>query len=156
MPAAGIEGLVVKGAAQPYEPGLRSWAKVKRRDTIDVVLGAVIGARDRPEAIVVGLPDGDQLRIVGRSTPLKPHVARQLGAVLASPRSLHPWPEVISPGAVDRFNAGRDPVKLTLVEPLVVEVSADVALTGRSFRHAVRFIRIRPELDVADVDWPER
>jgi hypothetical protein len=86
--------------------------KVKHRDTIDVIPGAVIGPISRPEAIVVGLTiDGE-------------------------------------------LNAGRNPVHLTLVEPFVIEVSADVALSGRSFRHGVKFIRTRPELDVADVAWP--
>ncbi|MEV1132426.1 hypothetical protein [Agromyces sp. NPDC049794] len=126
--------------------------KIKRRDTIDVVLGAVIGPLARPEAIVVGLPDAGELRIVGRSTPLSSHKARQLGAQLQPPISVHPCPEVVSPGAVDRFNAGRDPVRLTLVEPVVAEISADVARSGRAFRHAVKFVRLRPELDVEDVE----
>lgn len=90
--------------------------KAKHRETFDVVLGAVIGPRQRPEAVVVGLPDEGGLRIVGRSTPLRPHEARQLGEHLRPPAGEHPWPEVVSPGAVDRFNAGRDPVQLTLVE----------------------------------------
>ncbi|RXZ72840.1 ATP-dependent DNA ligase [Agromyces albus] len=154
MPATGIEGIVVKGAAQRYEGGQRQWLKVKHRDTIDVIAGAVIGPMSRPEAVVVGLPVAGELRIAGRSTPLPPHVARTLSTYLQPPEGEHPWPGVVSPGAVDRFNTGRDPVRLTLVQPLVIEVSADVALSGRSFRHAVRFIRIRPELDVAEVEWP--
>lgn len=156
MPATGIEGIVVKGATQRYEGGQRQWLKVKHRDTIDVIAGAVIGPMSRPEAVVVGLPVAGELRIAGRSTPLPLHVARTLSTQLQPPEGEHPWPEVVSPGAVDRFNAGRDPVRLTLVEPFVIEVSADVALSGRSFRHAVRFIRTRPELDVAEVEWPTR
>lgn len=65
MPAAGIEGLVVKGAAQAYEGGQRQWLKVKHRDVLDVVCGAVIGSRAQPAAIVAGLPIGGALRIVG-------------------------------------------------------------------------------------------
>ena len=57
---------------------------------------------------------------------------------------------------IDRFNAGRDPVQLTLIDPLVVEVSADVALSGRAFRHSVRYLRARSELDIAEVASPER
>lgn len=154
MPAAGVEGIVVKAAASRYEGGKREWLKVKHRNTRDVIAGAVIGSRSRPEAVVVGLPVAGELRIVGRTTPLQPHVARSLAAFLRQPAGEHPWPEVVSPGAVDRFNAGRDPVQLTLVEPFVIEVSADVALSGGSFRHAVRLIRARPELDVNDVDPP--
>ncbi|MBT2519045.1 ATP-dependent DNA ligase [Streptomyces sp. ISL-90] len=154
MPAVGVEGIIVKAAASRYEGGKREWLKVKHRSTRDVIAGAVIGPRSRPEAVVVGLPIEGELHIVGRTTPLRPHVARSLAAFLHPPAGEHPWPEVVSPGAIDRFNAGRDPVQLTLVEPFVVEVSADVALSGRSFRHAVRLIRARPELDIEDVSWP--
>jgi hypothetical protein len=45
-------------------------------------------------------------------------------------------------------------VRLTLVEPLVVEVSADVAWSGRAFRHSVRILRVRPELRPDDVILP--
>ncbi|WP_251023841.1 hypothetical protein [Arthrobacter sp. ISL-65] len=36
LPATGIEGLVFKGAAQPYEAG-RIWLKLKHKDVLDVV-----------------------------------------------------------------------------------------------------------------------
>lgn len=154
MPAMGIEGIVVKGADQRYEGGQRQWLKVKHRDTIDVIAGAVIGPMRRPEAIVVGLPIDGELRIAGRTTALRPPIARTIAEQLQPPQGEHPWPEIVSPGAVDRFNAGRGPVHLTLVQPFVIEVSADVALSGRSFRHAVRFIRIRPELHPDEVSTP--
>ncbi|WP_448812083.1 ATP-dependent DNA ligase [Agromyces bauzanensis] len=156
MPAVGIEGIIAKGAGQEYAGGVRDWVKVKRYDTLDVVLAAVIGPREQPETIVVGLPDGNELRIVGRSTPLQPHQSRYLGMLLRPPARPHPWPEVVSPGALGRFNAGRDLIHLTLVEPIVAEVSADVATSGRSFRHLVKFVRLRPELDVDQVVWPSR
>jgi hypothetical protein len=38
------------------------------------------------------------------------------------------------------------------VEPLVVEVAADVAWSGKSFRHALSFVRTRPELDHGSVE----
>ncbi|GAA3511613.1 hypothetical protein [Georgenia daeguensis] len=37
--------------------------------------------------------------------------------------------------AVDRFARGKDPIDVTLGEPLVVEVTADVAWSGTSYRH---------------------
>lgn len=155
LPATGIEGLVVKGAAQRYGGGQRQWVKVKHRDTVDVVCGAVIGARTRPEALVVGLPIDGELRIVGRSSPLPATAARALGKVFAPPAGEHPWPAQVKPGALDRFNGGsREPVDLTLVDPVVVEISADVAWSGRSFRHTVRYVRLRPEMVPADVDLP--
>lgn len=150
LPAAGLEGIVAKGLAEPYEGGKRQWVKVKHRETIDVVCGAVIGPIDHPREVVVGLHLDGQLRIAGRSSALSPAVARELAPHLREPIGTHPWPETVTPGTLDRFNsAGRGPVTLTLVEPLVVEVSADTARTGHSFRHAVRFVRARPDLRVS-------
>jgi len=59
------------------------WVKVKHRDTVDVVCGAVIGSRARREAWVVGLPINGELRIVGRSSPLPAATARTLEATRA-------------------------------------------------------------------------
>ncbi|PYY64537.1 ATP-dependent DNA ligase [Curtobacterium sp. MCPF17_003] len=155
LTAVGIEGLVVKGASQRYEGGQRQWVKVKHRDTIDVICAAVIGPRTRPEAVVVGLPIDGELRIAGRSSPLAPTAARDLGRMVTAPPGPHPWPEHVKPGALDRFNSSsRDQIDLTLIKPVVVEVSADVAWSGHSFRHAVRFLRVRPELDPAEVTLP--
>ncbi|WP_336645045.1 ATP-dependent DNA ligase [Microbacterium sp. USHLN186] len=152
LTASGIEGLVVKGVAQPYVGGQRDWMKVKHRDTIDVICGAVIGERARPSELVVGLPVNGELRIVGRTSSLDAQASRMLGKILSPPLGEHPWPSEVKPGAVDRFNRSRrDTVPLTLVEPMVVEISADVAMTGYSFRHVVRLLRPRPELDPAEL-----
>jgi ATP-dependent DNA ligase len=152
---AGVEGLVVKGAAQPYPGGERAWLKVKHRHTLDVVCAAVIGPRSAPQQVVAGLPLDGELRIVGRTGPLSPGARRALVPWLAPPAGPHPWPQTVSPGAFGRFNANRtDPVELTLVEPLVVEVSADVAWSGTSFRHALRLIRVRPELHPMEISAP--
>ncbi|UNK47840.1 ATP-dependent DNA ligase [Arthrobacter sulfonylureivorans] len=147
LPAAGIEGLVIKGAGQPYEGGRRQWQKIKHRDTVDVICAAVIGPLTRPEAIVAGLPIEGELRIVGRSAPLKPAASKLLGSQLQAAGPDHPWPHRVKSTLMDRFNADAGETELTLVEPLVVEVSADTAMSGASFRHAVRFLRARPELD---------
>lgn len=154
MPATGIEGLIVKGAGQPYEGGVRQWLKIKHRDNLDVVCAAVIGRRDRPTAIVAGLPIGGRLRIVGRSTQLSASASKALAAHLHIPRENHPWPEEITPGTLDRFAKEKGPVRLTLVEPIVVEVAADTAWSGRSFRHPLRYLRVRPELDPNAVEVP--
>lgn len=144
---AGIEGIVAKGLAEQYVPGARKWVKVKRRDTLDVICGAVIGDMAQPREVVVGVMVDGQLRIAGRSAPLRAGAARELGAVLRPPVGAHPWPRTVKPGALDRFNSGtRSEVELTLVEPVVVEVSADTARASHSFRHLVRFIRARTDL----------
>lgn len=151
LPATGIEGLVVKGRDQPYLGGQRAWSKVKHRDTIEVICGAVTGTRSRPRELIVGLPTDHGLDIVGRTTPLTAAVARHLAEQLQPSVGHHPWPTVLTSGALHRFAGGRQETPVTLVEPIVIEVAADVATTGGSFRHAVRFIRTRPELAPADI-----
>lgn len=146
LPATGIEGLVVKGAAQTYRGGERQWLKVKHRATADVVAAAVTGSLARPETLVLGRWDGGELRIIGRTTPLSAAAARQLAPLLHAPTE-HPWPLRVNSSVIDRFSRGRDPVELLRIEPLTVEVSADVAKAGESFRHAVRFVRARPDVD---------
>jgi hypothetical protein len=145
----------IKAGSQAYEPR-RIWLKVKSRDVVDVVAAAVIGPMARPRAVVVGLPMRGRLRIVGRSTPLSAGAGRDLARYLRPPRGEHPWPEEISERVLDRFTRESGPVRLTLVEPVVVEVSADVAWSGRAFRHSVRLVRIRPELDPGGVELPSR
>jgi ATP-dependent DNA ligase len=147
---AGIEGLVVKGAATTYTPGKRGWVKVKSRETREVIVGAVIGSLTAPDAIVAGLVDGDdQLIIVGRSTPLSVAQARSLAPVLRAPTGPHPWPDKIASGG---FGGGRDKVAITHVDPVVVvEVTADTALQAGRFRHPLRFVRHRPDLQPGDL-----
>lgn len=128
--------------------------KLKHKDVLDVVCAAVIGSLTQPQAIVAGLPVDGQLRIVGRSTVLSTRTGRELGRQLTPARPGHPWPEEISETSLNRFSNDKGPVHLTLVEPLVVEVSADVAWSGTSFRHPLAYQRARPELDPADVELP--
>ena len=152
MAAAGLEGLVVKGGDQPYEPGTRAWMKVKRRVTVDVVVAAVIGPIGRPQAIVAGLIVDGVLRVAGQSAPLRPDQAAHLAPFLSPPVSTHPWPSVLP--ALGRFRSRREDVPVTLVEPVVAEVSADSARSGSSFRHLVRFVRVRPELSWQNLRSP--
>ncbi|WP_260680745.1 ATP-dependent DNA ligase [Arthrobacter sp. KBS0703] len=85
LPRTGIEGLIIKGTDQPYTPGVRSWLKLKHRETVEVVCGAVIGPITRPSEVVAGLVLDGELRIVGRSSPLKGAEARELARWLRPP-----------------------------------------------------------------------
>ncbi|MFD2794552.1 ATP-dependent DNA ligase [Promicromonospora vindobonensis] len=153
--AAGIEGLVIKGGDQPYPAGQRGWLKVKHRETIEVVCGAVIGTRSSPQEVIAGLTIDGELRIVGRTTLLSPSVRRSLAPWLAPPAEKHPWPTQLPRTALARFRSARsDVVNLTLVEPVVVEVSADVGWDGQSFRHLLRLVRVRPDTEVRSVTPP--
>lgn len=155
LPSTGVEGLMIKGSEQAFEAS-RIWLKVKRRNNLDVVVAAVTGSIGRPSTVVVGLPMYGRLRIVGRSSVLSAAMSRNLGRYLRRPVGNHPWPEEIPATWLDRFSKDREPVRLTLVEPIVVEVSADVAWSDRAFRHSVRVLRARPDLDPADVTIPEK
>ncbi|GAP61265.1 atp-Dependent DNA ligase [Arthrobacter sp. Hiyo1] len=146
---------MIKGSEQAFEAS-RIWLKVKRRNNLDVVVAAVTGSIGRPSTVVVGLPMYGRLRIVGRSSVLSAAMSRNLGRYLRRPVGNHPWPEEIPATWLDRFSKDREPVRLTLVEPIVVEVSADVAWSDRAFRHSVRVLRARPDLDPADVTIPEK
>lgn len=125
---------------------------MKCREVTDAVCAAVIGRIERPEYVVVGLPVEGRLRIVGRSTVLTAKASRELAAYLEPSKGAHPWPEVITETTLNRFSKDKGPVTLTLVEPLVVEISADIAWTGNAFRHAVRYLRPRPELAPGEVE----
>lgn len=65
---------------------------MKHRETVEVMCAAVIGAMNRPEAIVAGLPIDGKLRIVGRSAPLKTAAAKLLGAQLQPAAPGNPGP----------------------------------------------------------------
>ncbi len=67
----GLEGIVAKDEASPYETGKRSmaWRKVKVRAEEEFVIGgytAPAGARAHFGAILVGAFDGDRLRYAGK------------------------------------------------------------------------------------------
>lgn len=155
LAVTGVEGLVVKAGGGPYRGGRRDWVKVKHRETVNVVCAAVLGPVTRPVVVVAGLPVTGRLRIVGRTAPLSAGASRVLAGALEPARGGHPWPVQVVSATVNGFGAGgKEPVELTLVEPVVVEVSADVAWSGTSFRHPLRFVRTRPDVDPADVATP--
>ncbi|RFU20218.1 ATP-dependent DNA ligase [Geodermatophilus marinus] len=147
--AAGVEGVVAKGAGTRYAPGRREWLKVKSWETTEVLAGAVIGPLDRPSQLVAGRVRAGELVVVGRTGPLSPAQSAELAAVLRPAREDHPWPDRIGTG---RFGGGRLAIPITRVAPgVVVEVSADAALQAGVFRHPLRFVRVRPDLHPEDV-----
>jgi ATP-dependent DNA ligase len=146
---AGVEGLVAKGLGTRYAPGRRDWLKVKSWETTEVLAGGVIGTLDRPSQLVAGRYRDGELVVVGRTSPLTPAQAAELAAVLRPAGGDHPWPDRIGTG---RFGGGRLSVPLTRVEPdVVVEVSADAALQAGVFRHPLRYVRVRPDLEAGDL-----
>jgi ATP-dependent DNA ligase len=146
---AGVEGLVAKGAGTRYAPGRREWLKVKSWETTEVLAGGVIGPIGAPSQLVAARYRDGELVVVGRTSPLSPRQSAELAAVLTPADADHPWPDRIGTG---RFGGGRLSVPLTRVDPgVVVEVSADAALQAGVFRHPLRFVRVRPDLEPGDL-----
>jgi ATP-dependent DNA ligase len=148
----GVEGLVIKGLAQPYRPDTRAWLKVKSRSTEEAIVGAVTGTIARPERLILGLPDSSgTLVIVGGTGPLRPGQQRELASLLRFPAAPHPWPAELPAGRTGVLG-GRRRLPVVLVEPeLVVEVAADAAREYGRWRHLTRLVRIRAELHPEDL-----
>ena len=112
---------------------------MRAHHTVEAVVGGVVGPLDAPDALVLGRVDEQgRLRVVERTTPLTLPARREIGAVLAAPRSVHPWPAVLP---ANRFgHRSSDDVAYTPTEPnVVVELDADTAFERGRWRHPTRF-----------------
>lgn len=113
-------------------------------------MGAVTGYLTRPEAVIAGRYRGKELQVVGRTLPLKDHQAAELAVMLKPAGPAHPWPDEITSY---RWGGQDSKVSLVKVQPrVVIEVAADAALQAGQYRHPVRFVRIRADMRVSDVD----
>ncbi|MEU8592376.1 non-homologous end-joining DNA ligase [Streptomyces globisporus] len=69
--SAGLEGLVAKRLASPYQPGIRSrsWIKIRNVKTADIIIGGWLPGRGRladlPGALLMGQPRSSGLQFVG-------------------------------------------------------------------------------------------
>lgn len=151
--AQGVEGLVVKAAGDPYQEGKRGWWKVKHRTTTEAIIGGVTGTREQPEALLLGRhTTAGTFRVVARTTPLNPRARTALTGALSQAGADHPWPEPLPAGWAGGLPATRDPIHYTRVTPnTVVEISVDAAVEHGRWRHAARFVRLRPDLAPEDV-----
>jgi ATP-dependent DNA ligase len=146
----GIEGVCFKNPDQPYLPGRRAWLKYRIRDSTEALVAAVTGSLTRPASVLLGrYDDTGTLRYAGRSTPLHVGAALALAELLVAAGSEHPWKG-------RRFSAAWGTsaplVPILVVPELVAEVSVDVARTASGqWRHPARYLRIRPDVDPADV-----
>ncbi len=147
---SGIEGVVAKRVDQTYRAGARAWRKIKTRLTAEAVVGGVLGSLPDLEALVVGRFGKDRrLRVAGRTTALSGAAPRELEQVLSLARGQHPWPKVI---LSSRFGQRPSkPVNYVQVLPSLVELEVDTSYEQDRWRHPVRFLRIRRDLD--PLDW---
>jgi ATP-dependent DNA ligase len=146
--SAGVEGLVVKGASTRYQPRRRDWIKVKYRETVDAIVGAVTGSLRAPDVLVVGRYRGKDLEVIGRTVNLKDEQAAAIGKLLKPAGPRHPWPDEIS----THWGSGSKTPLIKVQPKLVVEVAADAALQGGHYRHPLRLVRHRTDLGPDDVE----
>ncbi len=136
------EGAIAKERSAPYRPGERKgMVKVKRVRTIDTV---VVGWRPGKEqgtvgALILGLYDGDELRVVGHCSGLSAAEKKRLVGFLADYESG-------DRGSADpsRWSAGKDLEWVGLRPELVVEIDFDHVSAGR-IRHGAKLRRWRDD-----------
>ncbi len=138
------EGAIAKELSATYRPGERKGTfKVKRVRTIDVVL---VGWRPGKEpdtvgALILGLYDGPELRVVGHCSGLSASEKRRLVGFFA------PY-ESGERGSADpsRWSAGKDLEWVGLRPELVIEIDFDHVSAGR-IRHGAKLRRWRADKD---------
>ena len=136
------EGAIAKERDAPYRPGERKgMVKIKRVRTIDAV---VVGWRPGKEegtvgALILGLYDGDELRVVGHTSGLSAKEKRRLVGFL------EPY-ESGERGSADpsRWSSGKDLEWVGLRPELVVEIDFDHVSAGR-IRHGAKLRRWRDD-----------
>jgi len=170
---AGLDGVIAKPAALPYQPGKRAMIKVKHARSADCVVAGFRwykgGKNELVGSLLLGLyDDTGTLHHVGVSGAFKQEVRRQLKDLLEpwreNAREGHPWKDWAEwqeeaapqrlPGATSRWNRGKDlswePIRLGLV----AEVSYD-HMQGTRFRHATHFQRWRPDKPYTDCRYDQ-
>jgi ATP-dependent DNA ligase len=157
---AGLDGVIAKPAALPYQPGKRAMIKVKHARSADCVVAGFRWYKSDSDAIgslLLGLYDDEGvLQHVGVTSSFSMATRKQLVKELAPLRKDaikdHPWREWAGaaaessrmPGGQSRWSAGKD----LSWEPLRLERVCEVKydhLQGNRFRHAAIFLRWRPD-----------
>ncbi len=149
---ANAEGAIAKERSAPYRPGERKgMVKVKRVRTIDAV---VVGWRPGKHegtvgALILGLYDGGQLRVVGHCSGLSSAEKRRLVGFLA------PY-ATGDRGSADpsRWSAGKDLEWVALRPELVVEIDFDHVSAGR-IRHGAKLRRWREDKPAAECTYDQ-
>ncbi len=167
---AGLDGIIAKPVDGLYESGKRALIKVKHQRT---GVCAVPGFRIHKDgngvgSLLLGLFDGDgDLHSVGVaaafSVKRRAELLEELQPLTADALDGHPWrrwaeyqpePGVATPSAGSRWNAGKDlsfvPIRMGRVAEVVFG-----QLEGGRFRHGVKFVRWRPDVDPADCRYDQ-
>ncbi|MDF2467030.1 MAG: ATP-dependent ligase-like protein [Ramlibacter sp.] len=168
---AGLDGVIAKPEAAPYQPGKRTMLKIKHARTADCVVGGFRWYRDTQDmvgSLLLGLyDDAGVLHHVGVTSAFTAPMRRQLAEELAPLRkdalANHPWRDWASvgddtatrmPGAQSRWSAGKDLSWEPLRPERVCEVKYD-HMQGDRFRHAAIFLRWRPDKPPGDCRYDQ-
>jgi ATP-dependent DNA ligase len=148
---AGLDGVIAKRLDGPYLPGKREMVKVKHaRDADCVAIGYRIHkSGEGVGSILLGLyRDDGELQMVGGAASF---TARDRLKLLADLEPLRKADDLVYDGDPSRWNSAADKRSIPVRSEKVAEVAYDQmegnTVHGQRFRHAVRFVRWRPDRD---------
>ena len=163
---AGLDGVIAKPEAAPYQPGKRTMFKIKHARTADCVVCGFRWHKQAPDivgSLLLGLfDDNGTLHHVGVTSSFTMEKRRQLVKELEPLRNnamdSHPWREWAvgqrMPGGHSRWSAGKD----LSWEPLRIERVCEVKydhMQGDRFRHAATFVRWRDDKPPQDCGYDQ-
>ncbi len=167
----GFDGVIAKADADGYAPGKRILVKIKHARTADCVVAGFRWHKNGPGellgSLILALWDDDgALQQIGVAASFTAAKRRSMVADLADHRGDdaldgHPWASWATaqhderrPGAVSRWNAGKD----LSWEPLKLGLVAEVGFNqfdGGRLRHPGHFKRWRPDKDVSECTFDQ-
>jgi ATP-dependent DNA ligase len=164
---AGLDGVVAKPLSGKYRPGERAMVKIKHERTADAVVGGYRLHKSGPVvgSLMLGLYGADGvLNYVGGASAFtmarRAALIDELAPLLLGEGQPHPWLNVPEddehrrPGALHRWNAGKDTSFIALRPELVCEVRYDQLQADR-FRHNARFVRWRPDREAGSCSYDQ-
>lgn len=161
---AGLDGLIVKGSSDTYQPDKRVMRKVKHARTADVVVAAYRLHKSGPVvgSLVLGLyTDDGRLRHIGVAASFtmkrRAELIDELAPYALAEGEEHPWDwvDAMGPGQEkSRWNAERDLSFVRLRPEIVCEVGYD-AMQGERLRHTAQFKRWRPDRDARSCTYDQ-
>ena len=146
----GFEGVVAKKLSLPYQSGERCLVKVKHFESVDVVAGGYTGVPGEPRALVVGLYDEEGVLHHVGTTSMLPGPARAFAASFPQSRNFFTG---LQPGRIRWPSHQFD--DWVPVEPTTACEIEFSRLDGMRFRHSVRFVRWRPDLDPSQCTYEQ-
>jgi len=174
---AGLDGVIAKGAEDPYTEGKRVMAKIKHVRTADCVLAGFRPHKAIPDAIgslLLGLYDDGatpasqwadmfgglmSVGVVGAFPAARRQELFSELQPLVCALDEHPWGGLARAaegrrGAGSRWNPGKDLTFVPLRIERVLEVRYD-HMEGARFRHPPQFVRWRPDRDPASCGYAQ-